>query len=237
MSAILKRELSSYFKSPIAYVVLAIYYFITGLLFTLFCISSNSSSLQSIMTNWIFLLLIAILIPIITMKSFAEEKRQKTDQILLTSPVSLFEIVFGKFLAAFIIYACCVAIFIVYTLIICIFTTPNFPIILLTILGLLLLGAAIISINIFFSCLTQYQIISVFSSLGINLFILLFIDALGSMISSGFITKVINKISFTLNFSSFTQGILNIANIVFFLSVTAIFIFLTIRVIDKRRYS
>lgn len=237
MTAIFKRELSSYFKSPIAYIVLAVYYFITGLLFTLFCISSNSSSLQSIMTNWIFLMLLIILIPIITMKSFADEKRQKTDQILLTSPVNLFSIVMGKFLAAFVMYACCVAIFILYAFIIAIFTAPNWAIILLTMFGLLLLGGAIISIDIFFSCLTQYQIIAVFASLGVNLFVLMFVDALPNMITSDAVTNIVKKLSFTQNFINFTYGVLNISNVIFFLGVIAIFVFLTMRIIEKKRWS
>ncbi len=234
MGAILKRELSSYFNSAIAYIVMAVFFFFSGLYFYVFCLYYDSSSLTPVFSNMFMIIL--FLIPLITMKSFSEEKKLKTDQALLTSPVSLFDIVMGKFLSAFILYACCVAIFIIYTVIICFFVTPDFAVILCTILGILLLGGALIAIDIFISALTESQIIAAIVSIGAGLFIYM-LDSISSLISVDFITKIFNVISFNQNYSNFTYGILNLSNLVFFVSVIAIFIFLTIRVLEKRRWS
>lgn len=234
MGAILKRELSSYFNSAIAYIVMAVFFFFSGLYFYVFCLYYDSSSLTPVFSNMFMIIL--FLIPLITMKSFSEEKKLKTDQALLTSPVSLFDIVMGKFLSAFILYACCVAIFIIYTVIICFFVTPDFAVILCTILGILLLGGALIAIDIFISALTESQIIAAIVSIGAGLLIYM-LDSISSLISVDFITKIFNAISFNQNYSNFTYGILNLSNLVFFVSVIAIFIFLTIRVLEKRRWS
>lgn len=234
MGAILKRELSSYFNSAIAYIVMAVFFFFSGLYFYVFCLYYDSSSLTPVFSNMFMIIL--FLIPLITMKSFSEEKKLKTDQALLTSPVSLFDIVMGKFLSAFILYACCVAIFIIYTVIICFFVTPDFAVILCTILGILLLGGALIAIDIFISALTESQIIAAIVSIGAGLLIYM-LDSISSLISVDFITKIFNAISFNQNYSNFTYGILNLSNLVFFVSVIAVFIFLTIRVLEKRRWS
>lgn len=123
MGAILKRELSSYFNSAIAYVVLAAYFFFSGVFFYNYCIVYNSASLSYVYGN--MLLIILFIIPIMTMKSFADEKYQKTDQALFTAPVSLTRVVLGKFLGAFVLYAICSAIFLLYAVVISFFATPN----------------------------------------------------------------------------------------------------------------
>jgi len=234
MLAIIKRELSSYFNSAIGYIVLAVFYFFSGLFFYLSCLMSNSSSLTGVFGNMFMIIL--LLIPIITMKSFSEEKRQKTDQALLTAPVSLFEIVMGKFLGAFILYAMCVAIFLVYTLVICFFTTPQWSVILCTILGMLLLGGALIAVDIFISALTESQVVSAFASIAVALLISL-IDIFTNITNSQFVINVINAVSFSQNYTNFTYGILDLSNVTFFVSVIAIFLFLTIRVFEKKRWN
>ena len=95
MSAILKREFSSYFSSAIAYVVLAVFYFFSGMFFFWYCLLSDSANLTPVFINMFMVIL--FLIPILTMKLFSEEKRQKTDQALLTAPVSLLQVVFRCF--------------------------------------------------------------------------------------------------------------------------------------------
>jgi len=232
MIAILKRELSSYFNSAIAYIVMAVFFFFSGMYFAV-CINYNSSDLSFVFANMFMIIL--FLIPIITMKSFSEEKRQKTDQALLTSPVSLFEIVMGKFLGALTLYACCLSIFLFYTLIICFFTTPDWAIILCTFFGILLLGAALIAIDIFISALTESQVIAAIVSMAVGFFIYM-LDSIASLSNSDFVLTITNAISFNKNFSNFTYGILSLSNIVFFISVAAIFIFLTIRVFEKKRW-
>ncbi len=234
MLAILKRELSAYFNSAIGYIVLGIFYFFSGLFFFLSCLLSNTSDMSGVFGNMFMIIL--LLIPIITMKSFSEEKKQKTDQALLTAPVNLFEIVMGKFLGAFVLYAMCVAIFIVYTLVICCFTAPNWATIMCTIFGMLLLGGALIAIDIFISALTESQVVAAFLSIAVALFISL-VDVFTNITNSQFIINCINAISFNRNYLNFTHGILDLSNVVFFLSIAAIFIFLTIRVFEKKRWN
>lgn len=234
MLAILRRELSAYFNSAIGYIVMAVFYFFSGMYFHVYCLYYGSASLTYVFSNMFMIIL--FLIPIITMKSFSEEKRQKTDQALLTAPVNLFEIVMGKFLGAFTLYACCVAIFLVYALVIAFFTSPQWAVVLCTVFGMLLLGGALIAIDIFISALTESQVIAAVISIGVGLLIYM-LDSLASLSQSEFLTSIINAISFNGNFSNFTFGILDLSNIVFFVSVIAIFVFLTIRVFEKKRWS
>lgn len=234
MSAIFKREFSAYFNSAIGYIVLAVFYFFSGLYFYVYCLRYDSASISNVVASMFMILL--FLIPLITMRSFSEEKKQKTDQALLTAPVNLFEVVFGKFLAAFALLGICVAIFLVYTGIIAIFATPDLAVTICTLLGIMLLGGALISIDIFISSLTESQIIAAIVSIGSGLLIYM-LDSISSVVSNDFFSSIVNAISFNQNYTNFTLGILNLKNIIFFISVIAIFTFLTIRVIEKKRWS
>ncbi len=234
MSAILKRELGAYFGSATAYVVMAVFFFFSGLFFNYYCISANSSSLSYVFGNMFYIVL--FLIPILTMKTFAEEKKQKTDQALLTAPTSLTEIVLGKFLGAFILYFICCCIFLVYAVVITFFVTPEWSVILCTFLGMLLLGAALIAINVFISVLTESMVIAAVIGMGVGLVISI-TNYLVSLIPVEWIKNIINKINFLSYYENFTYGILSIVDVVFFLSVTALFLFFTVRVLDKRRWS
>lgn len=234
MSAIIKRELGSYFNSAIGYIVLAVFFFFSGTFFYFYCLYGNSASMTYVFSN--MLMVVLFLVPLITMKSFSEEKRQKTDQALLTAPVSLFEIVMGKFLGAFILYGICNAIFVLYAVIIMFYTTPDWAVILCTLVGMLLMGGALIAIDLMISAMTESQVIAAVLSIGVGMFIYM-LDSLKSLISIDFISNALDAVSFNRNFSNFTYGVLNLANTVFFLSVIAIFLFLTIRVFERRRWS
>ena len=234
MVAILKRELSSYFNSAVAYVVMAVYFLFSGLFFSMICIENDTSSLSYDFGNMFIIIL--FIIPIITMKSFSEEKRQRTDQALLTSPTSLFEIVMGKFLGALILFAICSLIFVVYALVISFFTSPDWAVVLCTVLGLLLLGSALIAIDIFISVLTESMIISAVAGMGVGLLIYM-LSNLSSNITVDWIATIVKKIDFLTYYTNFTYGMLNLTDIIFFLSVTGLFLFFTARVLEKRRWS
>ena len=234
MVAILKRELSSYFNSAVAYVVMAVYFLFSGLFFSMICIENDTSSLSYVFGNMFIIIL--FIIPIITMKSFSEEKRQRTDQALLTSPTGLFEIVMGKFLGALILFAICSLIFVVYALVISFFTSPDWAVVLCTVLGLLLLGSALIAIDIFISVLTESMIISAVAGMGVGLLIYM-LSNLSSNITVDWIATIVKKIDFLTYYTNFTYGMLNLTDIIFFLSVTGLFLFFTARVLEKRRWS
>lgn len=230
MVAILKRELSSYFNSAVAYVVMAVYFLFSGLFFSMICIENDTSSLSYVFGNMFIIIL--FIIPIITMKSFSEEKRQRTDQALLTSPTSLFEIVMGKFLGALVLFAICSLIFVVYALVISFFTSPDWAVVLCTVLGLLLLGSALIAIDIFISVLTESMIISAVAGMGVGLLIYM-LSNLSSNITVDWIATIVKKIDFLTYYTNFTYGMLNLTDIIFFLSVTGLFLFFTARVLEK----
>ena len=234
MVAILKRELSSYFNSAVAYVVMEVYFLFSGLFFSMICIENDTSSLSYVFGNMFIIIL--FIIPIITMKSFSEEKRQRTYQALLTSPTSLFEIVMGKFLGALILFAICSLIFVVYALVISFFTSPDWAVVLCTVLGLLLLGSALIAIDIFISVLTESMIISAVAGMGVGLLIYM-LSNLSSNITVDWIATIVKKIDFLTYYTNFTYGMLNLTDIIFFLSVTGLFLFFTARVLEKRRWS
>lgn len=234
MNAILKRELGAYFSSATAYVVMAVYFFFSGLFFTFYVFTQNSTSLSYVFSNMFYI--IVFLIPIITMKTFAEEKKQKSDQALLTSPCSLTEIVLGKFLGAFILYAICCSIFLVYGMVISFFAAAQWSVILCTLLGILLFGASMIAINVFISVLTESQVVAAVFGMGAGLVISM-MGYFTSVINVDWITTALEKISFLSYYENFTYGILSITDVVFFLSVTALFLFFTVRALEKRRWS
>lgn len=234
MVAIIKRELYSYFCSPIAYVIMAIFLFFSGLFFTLICLSYDSSNLTYVFSN---MFLVTILItPIMCMKLLSDEKRLKTDQALLTAPVGVLGVVMGKFFSAAILYAVCMAIYIIFGFVLSFFVAPSWMVILCNLLGLYILGCAMIAINLFLSSLTESQMISAISGFAVGLFVYL-LDGVTGTIPVAFIKTIFENISFLNHYENFTVGLLNPADLIFFLSVIALFIFLTVRVIEKKRWS
>ena len=234
MSAIYKREMSGYFNSAIAYVVLAVYFFFSGWFFYLYCFYGDSASLSYVFANMFYIIMFVI--PVLTMKTFSEEKRQKTDQALLTAPVSLTEIVLGKFLGALTIYALCCAIFLVYGVVISFFAQPQWSVMLCTLLGMFLLGAAVIAINVFISSLTESMVVAAVVGMAVGLLI----DTMGyfaNLSPVDWLRTVLDKINFLNYYTNFTYGILSAVDVVFYLSVTGLFLFFTVRVLERRRWS
>lgn len=234
MTAILKKELNSYFTSAIGYVVMAVYYFFAGFFFYGYCLQGNSNDMARLFSN--MFIITVLIIPIVTMKSFSEEKRQKTDQALLTSPLGLGEIVTGKFLGSLIMFICCVGIYVLFALTLTFYSAPDWSVFLGNLLGTIILGAAMISIDIFISSLTESMVISTVLSMCFGLLIF-FIDSIAQQISISWISTAISSFSFVDHYSNFTKGILSVADTVFFLSIIALFNFLTLRVLEKRRWS
>ena len=234
MTAIIKRELSSYFNSAIGYIVLAVFTFFSGLFFYMYCLLSNTTSMSYVFLS--MLMIVMLVIPIITMRSFSEERKQKTDQALLTAPISLTEMVLGKFLGAFLLYCICNAVYIIYILIIACYASPDWAVFLTTMLGMLLMGGALIAIDLFISALTESQVIAAVISIGVGLLIYM-LDSLSNLISAEWFTAILHNLSFDAHFTNFINGIISLTSVVFFLSVIAIFLFLCVRVFEKRRWS
>ncbi|MDF1494718.1 ABC transporter permease subunit [Caproiciproducens sp. CPB-2] len=234
MRAITKRELKAYFTSPIGYVCVAMILALYGYYFFQVLMLRSSSYISSVYaTMFIWSMMI---IPIITMRSFSEEMRNRTDQALLTAPVGVTSIVSGKFLAALAVYAIAMVGTLIPVAVIGLFSAPEWALIFGNFFGSLLYGAAMISIGIFISSLTQSQIVAAIGTFGISI-LLLVVDQLTGLVSNPAAVKLIGWLSFNTRYQPFTKGIFDLSSIVFFLSVIAVFIFLTARKLESRRWS
>ncbi|MFR7724241.1 MAG: ABC transporter permease, partial [Clostridia bacterium] len=206
MGAIFKREMKAYFTSPIAYIFLAVFYIITAFYFVNMNLANGSTDMSYVFAG-VFVIMM-ILLPLLTMRLFADEKKLKTDQGLLTAPVNLFEIVMGKFFAATVVFLVGMAIYIPYILVILkLAGTIAWASVIGNLLGLLLLGCSFISIGIFVSSLTELQIVAAIVSIIINL-VLYMIDVIASTVSIDILKKVMVAIGFYNRYTEFTQGIL-----------------------------
>ena len=234
MFAIFKRELKAYFTSPLGYVFLAIFYAFSGLFFYIFSLSVGSTDISSVFLMMFIVLM--VFVPLLTMRVLSEDKKQKTDQLILTAPVSLLSIVMGKFLAAYAIFAIGVAVMPVYGFVMSTFATVSWLPIWGNTVGLLLLGGIFVSIGLFISSLTENQMIAAIGGFFINLMILL-MNTLKSALPNGFLQDVLSSISVYSRYSEITNGIFSLSSLIFFVSVIFIFLFLTVRVLEKRRWA
>ncbi len=233
MTAIFKREFLSYFKNPIGWVFLAIFWFFCGwALFIL--VSAGYNMISYVFTNMIIVLLIGI--PVLTMRLMSEEIRMKTDQALLTAPVSLSGIVWGKFLAAMALFGVGMAMTVVDFIILSSFASPQVPIFLGNLIGLALMGGAFISIGLFISTMTQSQLAAAILSFAVILFFYM-LDSFSSYAPWSWAVNLLAAISFFSRYTEFTNGLLDYGNILFFISAIFIFNFLSVRVLERRRWS
>lgn len=234
MGAIFRREMKAYFTSPIAYIFIAVFYVYTGYFFVMGNIYSGSTEMSNLFAT-VFTIMM-FLLPLLTMRLFSEEKKQKTEQALLTAPVNLFEIVLGKYLAAMVVFLISMGIYVVYALVLYGMAGDlSLATFLGNMLGLLLLGMAFISSGIFASVLTENQIVSAIVGFIFNM-LMYMIDVIASSVTVAPIKSVLQSLSFYTKYYEFTTGIINIGSVIFFLSVAFIFNFLTVRVLEKRRW-
>ena len=234
MGAIIKRELSAYFTSPVGFVYLGAVYFLSGIFLLTGALMAGSADIRPVFSS--LLSVIMFLSPVLTMRLMSEDRRRRTDQVLLTSPVSLGAIVAGKFLAAAIVYTAAVSVTLVYAAVLNFFASITWAVIFGNYIALLLAGFAFISIGQFISSLTESQAIAAIGTFAAVLGIL-FLEALPLIIPNPFLAAVITELSFTMRFTPITSGILSVSNLFFFISVCAVFLFLTTRVLEKRRWS
>ena len=287
MLAIYKKELHTYFTSMIGYVFIAIFLVIIGIYFTIQNLLYGLANLEQTLASITFLA--ALLIPLLTMRLMAEESKQKTDQLLYTSPITAFSIVLGKFLAVFTIYGIVILGLCTFPLIMRLYGSVPMAAAYSGILGFALLGATYLSIGLFISSLTESQVVAVVITFIVFIFTIL-MDAIASMLPTGnkeavyifavlllvlcfviylmvrnvtiavtagvilgaallviynlkpslldgSVIKVFGWVSVMNRFNSFAYGMLDIASIVYYISVTFLFIFLTIQMINKKRFS
>ena len=247
MFAIFKKELKSYFINAIGYVYMGIFLAISALLCCYTTLASRSYSTDLYFNFMIFSFI--ILIPLLTMKLFAEEKKLRTEQLLMTAPVSIWGMVMGKFLAAMTLFGGSVLLSTVNLIPLFIYGSaergstdyslshigPVFGEILACLLGLFLLGCAFLAIGIFISSLTENQLAAAVITVAIIL-VMLLLEILNSFIDVYIVRAIISWVCMLSRYTRFLSGILDYSAIVYYLSITGIFLLLTVRVYDKRRW-
>ena len=236
MLAIYKREMLSYFTSPIGYVFIAVFLALNAFIFSICTLMAGEGS--SVGSYFMFVMFIFIvLVPLLTMKSFSEERKMRTEQLILTSPVSLMGMVFAKFHAAFTMFG---GTFLGGNLInfatLYMYGEPNTAVLISSSIGILLIGAAFIAIGLFVSAMTENQLVAAVGTMGILIFLLL-IGFLTSYIDSYVVRTVLNWISIYSRFGNFSYGILDPATFVYYFSICFVFMFITVRIYEKRRWS
>lgn len=236
MTAIYKREMRSYFTSPVGYIFVAVFLAVSAFLFMEFTVQAGDDSSVSSYFSYILYVFIVI-IPLITMKLISEERKMRTEQLILTSPVSLAGIVVAKFLAAFTLFGgTFVLSCLIYYIPLAKYGTPNVTNYICSAFAILLTGAAFIAIGVFISSLTENQFIAALGTIA-AIILLLLISVLNNYINSEFIRTILSAISFSARYSNFASGVFDYSAIVYFSSLTGLFLFLTVRVFEKRRWS
>ena len=233
MTAIWKRDVHSFFHSPLGFVYLAAFFAIMNLYFFATCVMSQSSDLSAVFANMLVVLM--FLMPLMTMRLFSEEYRQGTDRLLLTAPVSVWEIVLAKFLSAMTVIAAAMVGTIPWLIIIVIFGTPAWPSIIGTYVALLCASAVFAAIGAFLSALTESQLIAAVLSFAVFLGIYI-LDMLQYSLDSELLTTLFNWLSIYSRYSTFTSGIFSLGNLVYFLTLTALFLYFTVRAVERRRH-
>jgi ABC-2 type transport system permease protein len=234
VNAIYVKELKQYFKSTIGYIFLSIFLLICGFYFTTGNLFSQDGDIKTFFSS-IFAILV-FLIPILTMRLFAEERKMKTQQLLFTMPISTGAVVLGKFFATLTVFLIGLAVTLIYPAILAYYGSFELMVTLGNYLGIILMVSAFISIGIFISILTENQLVAAVVSYCVLLALML-IDSVGVFVSSSFLRSFFSYVSLSNNFREFTMGIFNPASVIYYLSITAFFVFLSIFAIENRKAS
>ncbi len=236
MLAIYKRELRSYFTSPIGYIFAAIFLAVNGLLFSYMTLRQGENSSTSQYFSMLMFVMVVVL-PLLTMKSFSEERKMKTEQLLLTAPISLGAMVCAKFFAAYTMFTATFLVGSLNLLILPLYTDSLSGAVMLgSILALLLLGGAFLAIGIFVSSLTENQLVSAILTMAI-LILLLVISMGNASIGTYWLRVVLSWISVFNRFTNFSNGIFDFSALLYYASYIFVFLFLTVRVFEKRRWA
>ena len=233
MLAIYKREMKAYFITPLGYVFLGVFLLVSGFVFcftTLYQLTSDLTEYFSTM-----LLCFIILLPLLTMKLFTEEKRARTEQLLLTAPVSVVSIVGAKFLAAYTMFAGATVFSGLYFIFLSFFGNVQIGLLFGNLLAVLLIGMAFIAVGVFVSAVTESQLSAAILTIGI-LVGFIAISSLADYIPVEWIRFSLSALSVFYRFQNFAHGIFDIAALVYYISITLLFLTLTVRAVDRRRW-
>ncbi len=233
MGAIYKKEMRAYFTTPVGYIFFAAMLLISAVAFSFTTLQQATWQTSAYFTVMIFVFI--VLVPVLTMKSFSEERRTRTEQMLLTSPVSLTEMVLAKYFAAMTMMVGVIALTSFYYIPFFSYAEPSAAILFGNMIALLLVGSAFISLGLLISSLTENQMVSCVVTIVVILLFLVASFANG-YINSSVIRSILRWISVFSRFGNFTNGVFDFGATLYYLSITAVSVFLTVRVYEKRRW-
>lgn len=230
-SAIFRKEMLAYFTSPTSYAAFSVYVLISGIMFYLNFVLFQPSIVDFRLVTGNTTFMYIFIIPLLTMRLFADEFRHGTDELLLTSPARLGEIVLGKYAAACVLMVVLVGFSLVYPFVMSFFGTLDMRVLLTSVLGLLLLTIAMASIGLFASALSEHQMVTAIAA-----FVILLMFWLLDGIPSSAVGDWIAPFSMNNRLQSFMKGVLNGPDVLFFLTLAIVFVVLSIQVLERKRW-
>jgi gliding motility-associated transport system permease protein len=230
--AVATRELRSYFLSPLAYVVIALFLVLAGYLFALILANGREASLRGLVSNVSVLYL--FIVPAVSMRLLAEEQRTGTIELMLTNPVQEWEIVVGKFLASVMLILVMLALTLLYPAFLFVFGNPDKGPIITGYVGIVLQAAAFLAVGLWASSLTQNQIVAALVSFAL-LLVLWLSDNLGQFLG-GTVGSIISYTSVVNHFSQFPQGVIQSNDVIYYLTVIGAGLVLSTLSLQSRRF-
>jgi ABC-2 type transport system permease protein len=232
MWAICRKELQMYFYSPVAYVAFAFYFVLAGFFFANDFLYSMTVDIRPMQSN--MMLFYLFVIPLLSMRLVSDELRQGTDELLLTSPANITEIIMGKYLAGVCVHLLMVVFSLLYPAIMGTYGDLDQPVLWLSYLGLFLLGASMMAVGLFCSTLSAHQMIAGIAAFAM-LLILWMIDWLGySMFSSG--RDFFEQFSIVQRLGNLQKGIFDLPDVLFYVTLIGLFIILSIQMLGRKRW-
>lgn len=231
--AVAWRDTRAYFSSPMGYIVGAVFLALTGYFFVADISQPLAeASVRGYLGPATFILI--LMAPVLTMRLVAEEQKLGTIELLLTAPIKDWEVVLGKFLASMIFFVGTLAFTLYYVVLLYWFGDPDTGPLLTGYLGIILYGAAALSVGLLASTLTSNQIVAAVVGFGL-LLLLSLIDQTASLVS-GIPAEILSQISLSAHYDDFSRGVIDTSNLVYYISVTALFLFLAVRSLESRRW-
>jgi len=231
MRYLIKREISNYFSTPFGFVFLGIFLLLSGLSFVTYNLVGGNGDLAgmfSLLGSMSFMVF-----PILTMRLFSEERRSGTEQLLLTSRLTISQIVLGKFLAAVLVLLAALAVTLVYVMIIGVYGYPNWGGIFASYLGYLLLSTAMIAICTLTSSLAENQVTAAVLSFG-ALFVLVMMSSFSRNLQIPVVADILSALAVTTRYDEFTRGIFRPGPVAYYLAYTGAALFLTVKNMQLR---
>lgn len=235
MKAIYWKELKSFFSSFTGYAYISFFLLTLGLYFTAINLRGDYSQFGYVLANMNYVLIIAA--PILTMRSLAEEKRQKTDQLLLTSPLRYLDIVLGKYLALLTVFSLPLLAAAACPLLLLHYGAEDLATAYSSLFGFFLLGGACVAIGLYFSSLTENQIIAAAATFFILLMGYLARDTIRLFANAGPLNKLLSWFNLFKPFYRFISGVFDLAGVIYYCSVSALFLYLTGQVLEKKSWN